>query len=178
MSYMRGDLLTKTRKLVKGLAGTHMAQGHGRVSALLSHLRSLRCLYIFVVRLLFLLVPRKLNVYGFIAPGKPYVDAVYLIQTSTLDFPTNAFQLQEHIDKMEYRTEKKGKKKAYKELKEIARSEGKEPPPNPYPSAIKEIQAEEKHYVHERKYNPKIIELAEKMKKERDLMLEDRKAWQ
>ncbi|KAK3118307.1 hypothetical protein QOZ80_9BG0697070 [Eleusine coracana subsp. coracana] len=79
---------------------------------------------------------------------------------------------------MEYRTEKKGKKKAYKELKEIARSEGKEPPPNPYPSAIKEIQAEEKHYVHERKYNPKIIELAEKMKKERDLMLEDRKAWQ
>jgi len=48
---------------------------------------------------------------------------------------------------MEYRTQKKAKKKAYKELKEIARSEGKKPPPNPYPSAIKEIQAEEKKYV-------------------------------
>ena len=45
---------------------------------------------------------------------------------------------------MEYWTQKKAKKKAYKELKEITHSEGKKPPPNPYPSAIKEIQAEEK----------------------------------
>ncbi|GJN07096.1 hypothetical protein PR202_ga24890 [Eleusine coracana subsp. coracana] len=136
MSYMRGEPADQDAEAGEGprQARTHMAQGHGRVSALLSYLRSLQCLHIFIVRLLVLL--------------------------------------------MEYRMEKKAKKKAYKELKEIARSEGKKPPPNPYPSAIKEIQAEEKHYVHERKYNPKIIELAEKMKKERDLMLEDRKAWQ
>ncbi|RLM58463.1 hypothetical protein C2845_PM18G14600 [Panicum miliaceum] len=61
----------------------------------------------------------------------------------------------------EYRKEKKAKKKAYKELKEIARSEGKEPPPNPYPSAIKEIQAEEKKYVMDRFYNPKVYTVVE-----------------
>jgi small subunit ribosomal protein S23 len=77
---------------------------------------------------------------------------------------------------MGYRTEKKAKKKAYKELKEIACSEGKRPPPNPYPSAIKEIQAEEKKYVSDRLHNPKIIEIAKKMKEERDLMLQDRAA--
>ncbi|KAG2559834.1 hypothetical protein PVAP13_8KG013700 [Panicum virgatum] len=71
----------------------------------------------------------------------------------------------------EYRKEKKAKKKAYKELKEIARSEGKEPPPNPYPSVIKEIQAEEKKYVMDRFYNPKVIEIANKMKEERDMLL-------
>ncbi|CAD6269965.1 unnamed protein product [Miscanthus lutarioriparius] len=77
---------------------------------------------------------------------------------------------------MEYRTQKKAKKKAYKELKEIARSEGKKPPPNPYPSAIKEIQAEEKKYVMDRLFNPKVIEIANKMKEERDKLRQDRAA--
>jgi small subunit ribosomal protein S23 len=76
----------------------------------------------------------------------------------------------------EYRKEKKAKKKAYKELKAIARSEGKEPPPNPYPSAIKEIQAEEKQHVMDRFCNPKVIEIANKMKEERDTLLRDRAA--
>ena len=76
----------------------------------------------------------------------------------------------------ENRKEKKAKKKAYKELKEIARNEGKEPPPDPYPSAIKEIQAEEKKYVMDRFYNPKVIEIANKMKEERDMLLRDRAA--
>ncbi|GKE24248.1 hypothetical protein Tco_1435760, partial [Tanacetum coccineum] len=47
----------------------------------------------------------------------------------------------------EYRLQKKSKKKAYKRLKEIAKLRGTKPPPNPYPSAVKEIQAEEKKYV-------------------------------
>ena len=79
---------------------------------------------------------------------------------------------------MEYRTQKKAKKKAYKELKEIAQSEGKKPPPNPYPSAIKEIQAEEKKYVMDRLFNPKVIEIANKMKEERDKLRQDRAAGQ
>ena len=79
---------------------------------------------------------------------------------------------------MEYRTQKKAKKKAYKELKEIAPSEGKKPPPNPYPSAIKEIQAEEKKYVMDRLFNPKVIEIANKMKEERDKLRQDRAAGQ
>ncbi|RWW01936.1 hypothetical protein GW17_00034998 [Ensete ventricosum] len=67
---------------------------------------------------------------------------------------------------MEYRAEKKAKKKAYSELKQIARLQGKKPPPNPYPSAIKEIQAEEKKFVQDRFFNPKILEIVEKMKAE------------
>ena len=71
---------------------------------------------------------------------------------------------------------RKQRRKHTKELKEIARSEGKEPPPDPYPSAIKEIQAEEKEYVMDRFYNPKVIEIANKMKEERDMLLRDRAA--
>ena len=67
---------------------------------------------------------------------------------------------------MEYRAEKKAKKKAYSELKQIARLQGKKPPPNPYPSAIKEIQAEEKKLVRDRFFNPKILEIVQKMKAE------------
>lgn len=79
---------------------------------------------------------------------------------------------------MEYVAEKKAKKKAYKELKEIARSEGKRPPPNPYPSAIKEIQAEEKKYVRERFHNPKVLEIVKKMKEDKAKLLQDRAASQ
>lgn len=75
---------------------------------------------------------------------------------------------------MEYRAEKKAKKKAYKELKQIARSEGKRPPPNPYPSAIKEIQAEEMRYVRDRFFNPKVLEIVKKLKEERQMFLQDR----
>lgn len=68
---------------------------------------------------------------------------------------------------MEYRAEKKAKKKAYSELKEIAEILDKEPPPDPYPSAIKEIQAEEKPFIRDRFKNPKILEIVQKMKEER-----------
>ncbi|KAI4373859.1 hypothetical protein MLD38_011925 [Melastoma candidum] len=48
------------------------------------------------------------------------------------------------VAETEYRLEKKAKKKAYVRLKQIAKLQGKRPPPNPYPSTIKEIQAEER----------------------------------
>ncbi|RZC28577.1 hypothetical protein D0Y65_000521 [Glycine soja] len=70
------------------------------------------------------------------------------------------------IADMEYVTEKKAKKKAYTRLKEIARLQGKRLPQNPYPSAIKEIQAEERKYVRDRFFNPKILEIVEKQKAE------------
>jgi small subunit ribosomal protein S23 len=68
---------------------------------------------------------------------------------------------------MEYRTQKKAKKKAYKQLKEIAHSEGKKPPPNTYPSTVKEMQAEEKKYVMDCLFDPKVIGIVNKMKEER-----------
>lgn len=67
---------------------------------------------------------------------------------------------------MEYRAEKKAKIQAYKRLKQIARMQGKKPPEHPYPSAIKEIQAEERKYVYDRFHNPKILELVKKMREE------------
>lgn len=64
---------------------------------------------------------------------------------------------------MEYRAEKKTKKMAYKRLKQIARFQGKRPPPNPYPRA-KEIQAEETTNVRDRFSGPKLLEIAQRLK--------------
>lgn len=75
---------------------------------------------------------------------------------------------------MEYRLEKKGRKKAYSRLKQIAKLQGKKPPPNPYPSAIKEIQAEERKYVHERFFNPEICKIVQKLKEEQALDRQER----
>ena len=78
------------------------------------------------------------------------------------------------ILQMEYRAEKKAKKKAYARLKHIARLQGKRPPPNPYPSAIKEIQAEERKYVRDRFFDPKILKIVEKMKQDKAAEMQDR----
>lgn len=51
-------------------------------------------------------------------------------------------------------------------MKEIARLQGKRPPPNPYPSAIKEIQAHERKYVRDRFFNPNILQIVKQQKAE------------
>nr|ACG42821.1 hypothetical protein [Zea mays] len=187
MSYMRGDLLTRMRKLVKGLARPEprwlkalerappvtFPRPEGKIKTLV--------------------LPEDVYVTKFnrIHPDSLYHDA---IKISGFDppparvFAWRVLELKEQgvdedvamaVADNEYRDREEGpKKKAYKELKEIARSEGRKPPPNPYPSAIKEIQAEEKKYVMDRLHNPKVIEIANKMKEERDRMLRDRAAGQ
>ncbi|KAL2519346.1 hypothetical protein Adt_15593 [Abeliophyllum distichum] len=72
---------------------------------------------------------------------------------------------------MEYRAERKAKKKAHARLKQIAKLQGKKPPPNPYPSAIKEIQAEEKKLVRDRFHDTRILEIVQKLKEERAAFL-------
>lgn len=74
---------------------------------------------------------------------------------------------------MEYRAERKAKKKAYARLKQIARLQGKKPPPNPYPSAIKQIQAEEKKYVKERFYGDS-HEILQKLKEQKMAEFQER----
>lgn len=78
---------------------------------------------------------------------------------------------------MEYRAEKTAKKKAYKRLKEIAKIRGKEPPPNPYPSAIKEIQAEERPFVRDRFSRRDILKIVEKMKEQKAAERQERKGY-
>ncbi|KAL0341684.1 UNVERIFIED_CONTAM: hypothetical protein Scaly_1831000 [Sesamum calycinum] len=76
---------------------------------------------------------------------------------------------------MEYRAERKAKKKAYARLKQIARLQGKRPPPNPYPSAIKEIQAEERKFVHDRFNNPQTLQIVNKLRQDRAAEMMDRR---
>ncbi|RLN31171.1 hypothetical protein C2845_PM05G22150 [Panicum miliaceum] len=163
MSYMRGDLLTKTRKLVKGLAKpapTWLKAMEEAPPVTFPRVDS---------KIKKIEMPEDVYVKKFF---KKHPDSLYhdAIKISGFDppparvFAWRVLELKEQgvsedyataVADFEYLKEKKAKKKAYKELKEIARSEGKEPPPNPYPSAIKEIQAEEKKYVMDRFYNPK-----------------------
>ncbi|WOL14905.1 hypothetical protein Cni_G23686 [Canna indica] len=175
MSYMRGDLLTRTRKLVKGLAmptprwlkameeapPVTFPRTDGKIPKIE--------------------LPEDVYVRKFFKknPDSLYHDAVKI---SSFDpppariFAWRVLELKEQgvseeeamaVADMEYQAEKKAKKKAYSELKQISRLLGKKPPPNPYPSAIREIQAEEKKLVRDRFFNPKILEIVKKMKEEK-----------
>lgn len=76
---------------------------------------------------------------------------------------------------MEYRSERKAKKKAYSRLKQIAKLQGKQPPSNPYASVVKETQAKERKFVRERFSNPEILRIVQKMKEERAADLQNRR---
>ncbi|XP_022765379.1 uncharacterized protein LOC111310318 [Durio zibethinus] len=175
MSFMKGDLLTKTRKLVKGLAKPQPAwlkameqappatfpRADGKVKTIS--------------------LPEDVYTKKFLQkyPESKGHDA---IKISGYDppparlFGLRVLELKEQgvseeeamaVADMEYRMEKREKKKAYARLKQIARLQGKKPPPNPYPSAIKEIQARERKFVHDRFYKPEILKIVEKIKEEK-----------
>ncbi|XLR28627.1 hypothetical protein HN51_041961 [Arachis hypogaea] len=174
MSFMRGNLLSKTRKLVKGMAKAEplwlkameeappatFPRAEGKIQTIT--------------------LPEDAYVKKFYNkyPDSKYHDP---IKISAFDHPPSriyalrVLELKEQgineeqamaVADMEYLAEKKEKKKAYARLKQIARLQGKKPPPNPYPSAIKEIQAEERKYVRDRFHNPKIREILEQQKAE------------
>ncbi|KAG9445168.1 hypothetical protein H6P81_016508 [Aristolochia fimbriata] len=174
MSFMHGDLFTKTRKLVKGLAIAKpvwlkaMEEAppvtFPRTDAKFEPISLPEDVYV-----------KKFN--------QKYPDAKHEVAIRISDFdphPARVFALRVlglkecgftegdamSIADMEYRKEKKAKIKAYKQLKQLARAQGNKPPPHPYPSAIKEIQAEERKYVHDRFHNPKILEMVKKIKEE------------
>ncbi|XP_020960818.1 uncharacterized protein LOC107605344 isoform X2 [Arachis ipaensis] len=133
MSFMRGNLLSKTKKLVKGMAKAEP---------------------------LWLKAMEEISAFDH-PPSRIYALRVLELKEQGI----NEEQAMAVAD-MEYLAEKKEKKKAYARLKQIARLQGKKPPPNPYPSAIKEIQAEERKYVRDRFHNPKIREILEQQKAE------------
>ncbi|GAB4861849.1 hypothetical protein Ancab_037105 [Ancistrocladus abbreviatus] len=182
MSYMRGDLLTKTRKLVKGLAKAEplwlkameqappatFPRSDGKIKAIT--------------------LPEDVYVKKFYwkHPESKYEDAIKFNSFNPVParvFALRVLELKEQgvseeeamaVADMEYRAEEKAKKQAYARLKQIARLQGKKPPPNPYPSAVKEIQAEERKYVHDRFSNPKILDIVKKMKEERAAAMQAR----
>ncbi|KAA0034439.1 hypothetical protein IC582_023039 [Cucumis melo] len=183
MSFMKGDLLTKTRKLVKGLAKAEpvwlkaMEQAppptFPRVDGKVQKIT----------------LPEDVYVKKFFQkhPDSAYHDAIKFLDFNPVPariFAWRVLELKEQgvseeeamaAANMEYRAEKKMKKKAYSRLKQIARLQGKKPPPNPFPSAIKQIQAEERKYVRDRFFNPKIKEIAQRLKEEKAAEMQERK---
>ncbi|XP_042011825.1 uncharacterized protein LOC121760245 [Salvia splendens] len=183
MSFMKGDLLSKTRKLVKGFAKTEPVW-----------LRSME-------KAPPATFPRAQNKLRQITlPEDTYVNKFYQkhpdskfedpIKVSSFDPPAarefawRVLELKEQgvdeIDAMavadtEYRAERNARKQAYARLKQISKLQGKRLPPNPYPSAVKEIQAEERKLIKDRFFNPQSRKIVERLKEERDAMLMDRR---
>ncbi|OAY70459.1 hypothetical protein ACMD2_21987 [Ananas comosus] len=173
MSFMRGDLLTRMRKLVKGLARPAPAWLKAmeqappvtfpRTDGKIKRIE----------------LPEDVYIKRFYKkhPDSLYHDPDKWVRSASFaSFRLRVLELKGAgvnedeamaVADMKYLARKRAKKKAYKELKQIARLQGKKPPPNPYPSAIKEIQAEEKKFVRDRFFNPKVLEIVEKMKEEK-----------
>ncbi|XP_009775684.1 uncharacterized protein LOC107762315 [Nicotiana tabacum] len=183
MSFMKGDLLSRTRKLVKGFAKAEpvwlkaMEQAppatFPRAEKKLKPVSLPEDVYI---KKFFQKHPESkhedaIKISGFDPPP------ARIFGGRVLDLKEQGVSEEEAmaVADMEYRAERKAKKKAYSRLKQIARLQGKKPPPNPYPSAIKEIQAEERKFVHDRFYNRDILKVVEKLKEERQAELQDRR---
>lgn len=75
---------------------------------------------------------------------------------------------------MEYMSERKEKKKAYKRLKELAKMQDKVPPPKPYPSAKKGIQTQETKSARDRFQTPSVRRLVNQLRQEKDVLLQDK----
>ncbi|KAI8539581.1 hypothetical protein RHMOL_Rhmol09G0193800 [Rhododendron molle] len=178
----KGHLLTRTRKLVKGLAMAEpvwlkameqappvsFPRADGKVKQMT--------------------LPEDVYVKKFFQKhtDSKYEDSINFCgfdPTPAREFGCRVLDLKEQgvgeeeamaVADMEYRAGKKAKKKAYARLKQIARLQGKRPPPNPYPSAIKAIQAEERPFVRARFFDQKILQIVEKMKEERAAEMQDR----
>ncbi|MCL7048135.1 hypothetical protein MKW94_023247 [Papaver nudicaule] len=183
MSFMKGDLLTKTRKLVKGLAKAKplwlkAMEENPPVTFPRTNGKSER-----------ISLPEDVYVKKFFQkhPDSLHEDP---IRFSGFDPPParifgwRVLELKEQgvseeeamaVADMEYRQKRKAKKAAYKRLKEIARLQGEKPPPNPYPSAIKEIQAGERKYVRERFNDPTILEIVQRLKDEKLAFMQERR---
>ncbi|KAF5744085.1 hypothetical protein HS088_TW08G00678 [Tripterygium wilfordii] len=181
MSFMKGDLLSRTRTLVKGLAKAEPAWLKAMEQAPPATFPRVDG------KIKKISLPEDPYIKKFFKrhPDSKHEDAIKicsfeppparLFGLRVLDLKEQGVNEEEAmaIADMEYRAEKRAKKKAYTRLKQIARLQGKRPPPNPYPSAIKEIQAEEKKYVRDRFFNPRIRQIVQQLKEDRDAQRQD-----
>lgn len=184
MSFMKGDLLSRSRKLVKGLAKAEPVWLKAMEQAPPATFPRPEG------KLQTITFPEDVYVKRFY---KKYPESKYHdpIKFSAIDpapsrlFALRVLELKEHgisedeameVADMEYMAEKKAKKKAYARLKQIARLQGKKLPPNPFPCPVKEIQAEERKFVRDRFFNPSIRELV-KQKKEESMQRFGRDNW-
>ncbi|KAK8560000.1 hypothetical protein V6N13_061385 [Hibiscus sabdariffa] len=151
MSFMKGDLLTKTRKLVNGLAKPQpvwlKAMEHAPPATFPRPDGKLKTISL----------PEDVYIKKFFQkhPESKGQDA---IKISAYDPPpARLFGLRV----LEL------KEQGVIEEEAMTVADGTKPPPNPYPSAIKERQALERKFVRERFSDPEILKLVEKMKDEK-----------
>ncbi|XP_078160776.1 uncharacterized protein LOC144556156 isoform X1 [Carex rostrata] len=182
MSLMRGDLLIRVRKLVKGyaMATPPWLKAMEKAPPVTfprpdAKIKKIKLEEDDYVRLFL-----KYNTYS------GYHDAIRLSEfdpPAARIFAWRVLQLTKQgvgeqeavaVAEMEFVAEKKAKMKAYKELKAICKLRGKRPPENPYPCPIDEIQREEKKFVNERFSNPKILQIVQKMKEEENEQIRER----
>ncbi|XP_031091782.1 uncharacterized protein LOC115996606 [Ipomoea triloba] len=183
MSFMKGDLLSRTRKLVKGFAKAEPVWLKAMEKAPPATFPRAE------KKLNPITLPEDVYVKKFFRkhPNSKHEDAIKIRGFDPPParlFGWRVLELKEQglneedamaVADMEYRSERKAKKMAYSRLKKIARLQGKEPPPNPYPKAIEEIQEEEKPYVRDRFYNPDILRIVDKLKQERATEMQERR---
>ncbi|KAJ1418421.1 hypothetical protein SESBI_15925 [Sesbania bispinosa] len=174
MSFMRGDLLSRTRKLVKGFAKAEPVWLKAMEQAPPAAFPRAEA------KIQTITLPEDVYVKKFYKkyPESKYHDPIKFCAFNpppSRIFALRVLGLKEQgiseeqamaVADMEYLAEKKEKKKAYARLKQIARLQGKKLPPNPYPSPVKEIQAEERKYVRDRFFNPKVLEIVKQQKAE------------
>lgn len=182
MSFMRGDLLTRTRKLVKGLAKAEPAWLKAMEQAPPATFPRTDG----KVKKISLPEDPHVNTFFKLHPNSIYDDAIKIsgfeapparvFGLRMLELMEQGVGREEALDvaNMEYLAEKKAKKKAYTRLKQIARAQGKRPPPNPYPSAVKEVQDEERKYVRDRFFDPNVRQILNRMKEEKAIAFEAR----
>ncbi|KAF3682603.1 putative polyphosphoinositide phosphatase-like [Capsicum annuum] len=153
MSFMKGDLLNRTRRLVKGLAKAEPMWLKAMEQAPPATFPCVR-------------TNCNPSVYQRMFTSRSSSRSTRSLNTRMLLSLSTSFVVQSRVESvyyhyfpigklgmMEYQAEKKGKNKAYSRLKKIARLQGRKPPANPYPSAIMEIQAEERPFGCDRFYN-------------------------
>ncbi|XP_010545979.1 PREDICTED: uncharacterized protein LOC104818198 [Tarenaya hassleriana] len=179
MSWMKGDLLSKTRKLVGGLVTREpvwlkameaspppvFPRSEGKIKKIV--------------------LPEDMYVRKFYNkyPESKYEGPVKIVSCNPDPervFGMRVLELKEHgiseeeamaVADMEYRSEKRAKKKAYKRMKELARMQGKKPPPKPYPTAVKE--APDRRHAKERFQIPNVRKLVNQLRQQKELLLQD-----
>ncbi|KAI3873016.1 hypothetical protein MKW92_028849 [Papaver armeniacum] len=168
MSFMKGDLLTKTRKLVKGLMKAKplwlKAMEEYKSTCYISRTngKSER-----------ISLPEDVYVKKFFQkhPDSLHEDPIRFSGTDPP--PARIFSVGGFLKLKEQGVNEEEAMAVADEGKEgcLQKAEGNctlqgEKPPNPYPSAIKEIQAEERKYVMERFNDPSILEIVQRLKEE------------
>ncbi|KAF6171813.1 hypothetical protein GIB67_007334 [Kingdonia uniflora] len=180
MSFMRGDLLTRTRKLVQGFAKAKpkwlnsMEEAPpvsvARVSGKIQKASVPEDVYAkkFLQRYPESLHEDSIRITG-IAPPSARVFGWRVLELKEFGVGEDEAI---SVAFLEYRAEKKEKKAAYRRLKEIARIEGTRPPPNPFPPSPRKLEG--RKYANQRPIMPKVKEIMQKMKDERTAEMQDR----